>query len=116
EKNWRIVGAPPESNLVVAEKHLTEAREALKAEPKQFLIPVTLAEVKSYKSDNRTEACEILDELISKLQQLARGNQIDPNQTALLVRALLLKGNLHCYAHEQSKAANCYETAAGVDP
>jgi tetratricopeptide (TPR) repeat protein len=88
----------------------------LKGDSKQFLIPVTLAEVKSYKSGNRAEASKLLNGLISKLQQLSRVNQIDSNQKALLVRALLLKGNLHFYAKQHSEAAKCYNTAADVDP
>jgi tetratricopeptide (TPR) repeat protein len=117
EKNWQIVGAPDESNFEKAERLLKEAYDASKAKPTSFLIPVTLAEIKSYRTTgpSRREASELLDDLICRMEGLKGGKEFDNQQKTLLVRAYLLRGNLHFYSGNFTEASKCYESAARED-
>jgi len=93
-KNWCLEGSPISKNVEKAALYLMDAFEAVKEEKKQFLIPVTLAEVMSYQSGAHEDAEKLLGEIIDRLEKLRDSESLDPNQSALLLRAHLYKGNI----------------------
>jgi hypothetical protein len=72
--------------------YLAEASVLLKDKAGEYLVPITLAEVKSYIEADRREALRALNGHIASLE--ATGTKMDRNQGRLLVRAYILKGNL----------------------
>jgi tetratricopeptide (TPR) repeat protein len=124
DKNWCPAGLNKGMNLETAKRHLDEAWDLLKSNTNEFLTPVTLAEVRSYSSRDRTASAEQLgtilengqfdDGIIRNLMKIkASPRGLDPNQSDLLTRALLIRGNLE-YVDEHFERALEYYTLAHV--
>jgi tetratricopeptide (TPR) repeat protein len=99
------------SNIEEAYGHLSEAFEVVKEEKRQFLIPVTLAEVLCYRHGRQQEADDLIDTLLKRFDELSSAESLDANQRALLVRTYLLKGNLAFTANRISDACLFYKKA-----
>ncbi len=104
-KNWIDENRPLEDCIADAKRYLTKAQDILKDKIHEFLIPVTLAEVMSYLESDRSQARAELVRIISQIRQLP---EPDRNQRRLLVRALILEGNVE--TNMADKAA-CYQQA-----
>lgn len=114
-KNWRKTGDVARGNVNEAYEYLSKAAEIVKDDPKQFLIPVTLAEILSYRSDQKKVAADMVDEIIKRFIALEGTVKLDVNQHALFVRTFLLKGNLEMTEKRYNEAANCYTNALDKD-
>ena len=105
-----LEGAP---HLDEAKAHLERAWGLHKGDGKQFLIPVTLAEVLSYRDNDRAEAGQLFQDLVSRLSALTG---LDTNQRALFTRCDLLRGNLAVRDNNPDEAQRAYHTAKTRDP
>lgn len=114
-KNWRKTGDVERGNVNEAYEYLSKAAEIVKDDPKQFLIPVTLAEILSYRSDQKQAAADMVDEIIRRFEALEKTVKLDANQHSLFVRTFLLKGNLEMTEKRFDQAVNYYEKALGKD-
>ncbi|MGD0283575.1 MAG: hypothetical protein ABSB95_14575 [Dissulfurispiraceae bacterium] len=114
-KNWRKKDDITLGNVNEAYGYLSKASEIFKNEPKQFLIPVTLAEILSYLPDMRAVAAVKIDEIIERFIALGKKAPLDPNQHSLFVRTLLLKGNLCMTENKHDEAEKCYSDAIHKD-
>jgi hypothetical protein len=113
EKNWQQETGVVRSNLNAALNYLELANELVKEEKKQFLIPITLAEVKSYLTEKRSEAATLIGNILNRFEAMD-AQSLDPNQRALLMRTYLLKGNIE-FKSDPAKARDSYEKAFSLN-
>ncbi len=90
-KNWVDENGRLEDGIGIAKKQLEKAQDILKEKKDEFLIPITLAEVFSYIEVDRPKA---RNELSANVRSLRKLKEMNPNQKKLLLRALILQGNL----------------------
>ena len=114
-KSWRKTGDVERGNVNEAYEYLSKAAEIVKDDPKQFLIPLTMAEILSYRSDQKQAAADMVDEIIRRFEALEKTVKLDANQHSLFVRTFLLKGNLEMTEKRFDQAVNYYEKALGKD-
>jgi TPR repeat protein len=93
EKNWQQETGVVKSNLKEAYEYLHDAFKLVKEDNKQFLIPITLAEVQSYRNDQQNDANKLIDDIFDRFNKIG-SDSLDKNQGSLLVRTYLLKGNI----------------------
>jgi hypothetical protein len=117
EKNWRSEDRAPVANLQEAKRHLGMAWDLVKIEKGQFLIPITLAEIESYIDSERDAAGKLLDDdIIPRLEGLRDSKSgLDENQSSLLLRSYLIRGNIAFKANKQSEALVWYEKGTAYD-
>ena len=115
EKNWQLEDSATGSNIEVAQRHLSEAFEVVKEEKRQFLIPVTLAEVLSYRPEQQQKASKLIDTILNRFGEITKSETLDGNQRSLLVRLYLLKGNLALKASLTKEASDSYKQASSED-
>jgi tetratricopeptide (TPR) repeat protein len=132
DKNWCPAGQDKGNNLEMAKRHLQQAWELLKASEREFLTPVTLSEVCSYSSRDRESAIEQLGSwkagkfedntvefesgTIKRMIDFSRKpGGLDPNQSDLLTRALLIRGNIEYVERRHDKALLYYDLASQHD-
>jgi tetratricopeptide (TPR) repeat protein len=107
-KNWRRMGDVERGNVNEAYEHLSKADVIVKDDKKQFLIPVTLAEILSYRSDKK-QAADKVNEIIKRFETLEINNEeLDANQLSLWERLLLIKGNIEMTVNEFDDAELSY--------
>jgi hypothetical protein len=110
DKNWRDLKQQPGENLAAAKGHLEDASHYLAQKDGEFLTPLTLAEILSYSEHTREDARGALDELLERMQQIkVRKGLLDKNQSELLGRALLIRGNVEYTASNVELAQGFYE-------
>jgi len=114
-KNWRKTGDVPGGNVIEAYGYAMKADEIVKNDPKQFLIPVTLAEIMSYSNDKKEIAVLKTDEIIQRFSNIMKTDKLDLNQHSLYVRILLLRGNLEMMEGRFAEAENYYSMAHSED-
>ena len=113
EKNWRLENNSIAATLALARERLSESNRALGETARQFLIPITLAEIESYISGEEGTAGSRLDDILERMRKL---DKLDSNQQALLVRAHLLRGNV-CFIQQDFEGARLfYERAVNHQP
>jgi len=114
-KNWLRESRYLEDELKEARQSLEEAAQTLKDDKAgEFLIPVTLAEVLSYSPTNQQQASDLLVERITEWEKVQKS--LDENQTTLLGRACLLKGNLEYLAGRWQPALTWFQKAEQYIP
>jgi predicted negative regulator of RcsB-dependent stress response len=102
------MGDVEHGNLNEAYEHLSKADVIVKDDKKQFLIPVTLAEILSYRSDKK-QAADKVNEIIKRFETLEINNEeLDANQLSLWERLLLIKGNIEMTVNEFDDAEISY--------
>jgi tetratricopeptide (TPR) repeat protein len=94
EKNWCRKDREKGMNLESAKLLLERSNELQHARTDEFLTPVTLAEVLAYTEQDRETAVKQLSKIISRLRELKESGDFNRNQSALLTRALLIRGNI----------------------
>ena len=114
-KNWRKTGDVARGNINEAYEYSSKADEIVKGDPQQFLIPVTLAEILSYRSDQKQDATAMVDKIIDRFKKLENQVNLDANQHSLFVRTLLLKGNLEMTENKFDQAVCFYDEALKKD-
>jgi hypothetical protein len=108
-KSWIDENSSLEDALGKAKVHLeTAERLLLDTKKNEFLVPVTLAEIESYIDARHSDARERLDHIVKDLEGLPTR---DNNQSRLLVRACLLRGNLE----RGVDAESAYQKALSYD-
>jgi hypothetical protein len=93
EKNWQQETGVTRSNLKAAFDYLQKACDLVKEDNKQFLIPITFAEVQSYRDDQRDDANRLIDDILNRFDRIGY-ESLDNNQRSLFMRTNLLKGNI----------------------
>ncbi len=116
EKNWQLETSVTGSNLKEAQSYLSEAYKMVEKEKKQFLIPVTLAEVLSYQLEQQETASELIKKILGRFTKLRNSENLDANQRSLLVRSYLLKGNLEIKTGQKQEACESFKQAFSEDP
>jgi tetratricopeptide (TPR) repeat protein len=108
-KSWLDANRPLSDGLGEAKKHLQKAADLLVDKKAEFLVPVTLAEIRTYTEAERTQALRQLRGLAGDLRTMTGR---DENQKRLLIRSLLLLGNIE----ESGNRSACYQEALDLDP
>jgi len=112
EKNWWHLDRPREANFVEAKQYLEKAAKLLKDQTNEFLTPLTLAEVLSYIDSERNNARVRTEENITRLnQKKTQGTGLNENQSNLLCRAYLIRGNLDFIDRKLADASKWYQKA-----
>ena len=115
-KNWCFEGTPISKNIEKSAQYLKDAYEAVKNEKRQFLIPVTYAEILSHQHNTQENAKQLLNEILERFASLHdAGEVLNTNQKTLLIRAHLLKGNISFRSKQFSDALDQYELAYRIN-
>lgn len=105
QKNW--------GDLAYAQYEITQSAKLLEDRSKEFLTPVTRAEILSY-IEGEEERCRT--ELRKLLEQLSRLDKLDANQEKLRNRMLMLMGNTYFVKRNFREALDQYNLAIGFKP
>src|SRR5207248_5483048 len=81
-----------------------------------FLTRVTLIEILTYLDNERERAANQANEVLAELEELRRQNNLNANQSSLLVRCYLLRGNTELLDKRIQEAGRFYQKAVDVDP
>jgi len=111
DKNWKHTSRNIGSSLKGAYDFLKEADDLLKHETDEFLTPLTYGEVCSYLSSYKQEAVDKIDNIITKLEERKSKKRLDDNQSALLTRAYLIRGNIYYNKGDWEFSTRLYDKA-----
>jgi tetratricopeptide (TPR) repeat protein len=111
DKSWLHEECSLEANLIKSRDNLQIACDLLANNEDEFLTPLTLVEVLSYQENGREKAQEQLDMLLQKLNLLKREDNLNSNQSNLLVRAYLIRGNIEFLKSNNKGAIKYYDEA-----
>jgi len=116
-KSWLPKGRSIHERLDEARQHLQDAAQQLLDKSREYLVPITLAEVLSYTDDHRDEARRILTELIVRMQADPMAVEFrDRGAVQLLYRAYLIMGNILMVDGDVESAQGWYVKAAENRP